>query len=196
MAHAKKPELVFQRNGQFHLNWQSFHFIRLLAAEVCASAVVMLDTPCSEVECKTTGNTLHSHVSSSSPLSCITMCLQVSTELYLLTAKRMQFTHPTTIPSRWISILPLWLCLQSSLLSSRLQSTFQNEYGNYKVTSRQKLIKCSLFFRPTNAEHIYIYSAFLHYNVSYILRCICTIFKESYFLLSNLLHQYGYKINK
>ena len=28
---------------------QGFHFSRLLAAEVCASAVVMLDTPCSEV---------------------------------------------------------------------------------------------------------------------------------------------------
>jgi hypothetical protein len=26
-------------------------FSRLLAAEVCASAVVMLDTPCSEVQC-------------------------------------------------------------------------------------------------------------------------------------------------
>ena len=30
-------------------------FSQLLAAEVCASAVVMLDTPCSEAECKTTG---------------------------------------------------------------------------------------------------------------------------------------------
>ena len=40
-------------------------FSRLLAAEMCASAVVMvvmLDTPCSEVECKTTGYPLHSHI--------------------------------------------------------------------------------------------------------------------------------------
>ena len=38
-------------------------FSRLLAGEVCASTVVMvvmLDTPCSEVECKTTGYPLHS----------------------------------------------------------------------------------------------------------------------------------------
>ena len=32
-----------------HLNWWGRQFSRLLAAEVCASAVVMLDTPCSEV---------------------------------------------------------------------------------------------------------------------------------------------------
>ena len=60
-------------------------FIRLRAAEVCASAVVMvvmLDTPCSEVECKTTGHPIHSHVSRSLPLPCVTVCHQVSTELY------------------------------------------------------------------------------------------------------------------
>ena len=60
-------------------------FSRLLAAEVCASSavmVVMLDTPCSEVECKTTGYPLHSHISPSPPLPCVTVCQQVSTELY------------------------------------------------------------------------------------------------------------------
>jgi hypothetical protein len=45
MAHAQKPDFVFRRNGRVHL----VQFIRLLAAEVCAPAVVMLDTPCSEV---------------------------------------------------------------------------------------------------------------------------------------------------
>jgi len=58
-------------------------FSRLLAAEVCASAVVMLDTPCSEVECKTTVYPLPSHISPSLPLPCVTVCHQVSTGLYL-----------------------------------------------------------------------------------------------------------------
>ena len=49
MAHAQKPDFVFRRNGRVHLNRQGRQFSRLLAAEVCASAVVMLDTPCSEV---------------------------------------------------------------------------------------------------------------------------------------------------
>jgi hypothetical protein len=49
IAHAQKPDLVFRRNGLVHLNRQGRRFIRLLAAEVCASAVVMLDTPFSVV---------------------------------------------------------------------------------------------------------------------------------------------------
>jgi len=49
MAHARKPDFVFRRNGRHHLNRRGRQFNRLLAAEVCASAVVMLGTPCSEV---------------------------------------------------------------------------------------------------------------------------------------------------
>ena len=49
-THAQKPDFVFRRNGRVHLNRSGGRqFSRLLAAEVCASAVVMLDTPCSEV---------------------------------------------------------------------------------------------------------------------------------------------------
>ena len=49
MALAYKPDFVFRRNGRVNLNRQGRQFSRLLAAELCASAVVMLDTPCSEV---------------------------------------------------------------------------------------------------------------------------------------------------
>jgi hypothetical protein len=49
MAHAQKPDFVFPRNGRVHLNRRRHQFSRLLAAEVCASAVVMLDTTRSEV---------------------------------------------------------------------------------------------------------------------------------------------------
>jgi len=49
MAHAQKPDFVFRRNGRVHLNRRGRQFSRLLAAKVCASAVVMLDTPCYEV---------------------------------------------------------------------------------------------------------------------------------------------------
>ena len=49
MAHVQKPDFIFRRNGRVHLNRQGRQFSRLLAAEVCASAVVMLDTPCSVV---------------------------------------------------------------------------------------------------------------------------------------------------
>jgi hypothetical protein len=49
MAHAQKPDFVFRRNGRVCLNRQGRQFSRLLAVEGCASAVVMLVTPCSEV---------------------------------------------------------------------------------------------------------------------------------------------------
>ena len=49
MAHAQKPDFVIRPNGRVHLNRLGRQFSRLLAAEVCASAVVMLDTPCCEV---------------------------------------------------------------------------------------------------------------------------------------------------
>jgi hypothetical protein len=49
MAHAQKPYFVFRRNGRVHLNRRGRQFSRLLAAEVCATALVMLDTPRSQV---------------------------------------------------------------------------------------------------------------------------------------------------
>ena len=50
MAHAQKPDFFFRtkRTSPFK-SVGGRQFSRLLAAEVCASAVVMLDTPCSEV---------------------------------------------------------------------------------------------------------------------------------------------------
>jgi len=49
MAHAQKPDFIFRLNGRVHLNRRGSQFSRLLAAEVCASALVMLDTPRPEV---------------------------------------------------------------------------------------------------------------------------------------------------
>jgi hypothetical protein len=66
MAHAQKPDFVFRRNGRVYLNRRGRQFSRLLAAEVYASTVVMLDTPCSH-SVKSTGYPLHSPVSPSLP---------------------------------------------------------------------------------------------------------------------------------
>ena len=49
MAHEQKSNFIFRRNERVHLNRRGRQFSRLLAAEVCAAAVVILDTPCSEV---------------------------------------------------------------------------------------------------------------------------------------------------
>jgi hypothetical protein len=68
MAHTQKPDFVFRRNGRLHLNWQGCLFNWLLANEVCASAVVMLDTPCSEVVWRVLAT--HSIFPFTSPLVC------------------------------------------------------------------------------------------------------------------------------
>jgi hypothetical protein len=43
-----ETRFVFRRNGRVRLNRRGRQFSRLLAAEVCASAVVMLYATCSE----------------------------------------------------------------------------------------------------------------------------------------------------
>ena len=82
MAHAQKPYFVFRRNGEVHLNRRGLQFSRLLAAELCASAVVMLDTPCSEVVWRVLAYPLHSPVSPSLPLPCVTVCRHISVGIY------------------------------------------------------------------------------------------------------------------
>jgi hypothetical protein len=41
MAHAQTPDFVFRRNGRFHINRRGCQFSRILAAEVCASALIV-----------------------------------------------------------------------------------------------------------------------------------------------------------
>jgi hypothetical protein len=93
MEHAQKPDFVFRRNGRDHLNRQGRQFSRLLAAEVCSSVVLMLDTPSSEVVWRV----LATHSSRQFLLhfsSCVTVCHQVSTGL--LTQKWMLNRAPAS----------------------------------------------------------------------------------------------------
>jgi len=82
MAHAQK-----RRHGRVHLNRLGRQLSRLLAAKVCASVVVMLDTPCSEVVWRV----LATHSIRQFPLHlpppppCVTVCHHISTALYCST---------------------------------------------------------------------------------------------------------------
>jgi hypothetical protein len=79
MAHAQKSYFVFLRNGRVHLNRRGRQFSRQLAAELCASAVVMLDIPCSEVVLRV----LATHFIRQIPLPCVTVCHHISPGFYL-----------------------------------------------------------------------------------------------------------------
>jgi len=96
MAHAQKSDFVFRGNGRVHLNCWGRQFSRLRAAEVCASAVVMLDTPCSEVVWRYWLPTPFASFPLTS-LPCVTVCPHVSTGLYLLVVSirylRSKFTR-------------------------------------------------------------------------------------------------------
>ena len=73
MAHTQKPDFVFRWNGWVHLNWRGHQFSWLLAAKVCTSLVVVLDTPCSEVVWRV----LATHSIHQFPLnfsSCVSLC--------------------------------------------------------------------------------------------------------------------------
>jgi hypothetical protein len=90
MADALKPDFVFRRNERVHLNRRGRQFSRLLAGELCTSACRSLYCSCKPVICShvtLTGYPLHSLVSSSLLLPCVTVCHHISTGLY-----RIQFS--------------------------------------------------------------------------------------------------------
>jgi hypothetical protein len=91
MSHAQKPYFVFRRNGRVHLNRQGPQFSRLLAAEVCASAFTVGSNAVYTMfrgRVKSSGYPLHSPISPSLTLPCVTVCHDISTGLYL---KRNKF---------------------------------------------------------------------------------------------------------
>ena len=110
VAHAQKPDLVFQRNGRVHFYRRGCQFSRLLAAEVCASAVVMLDRPC-PIQGKTAGYPLHLPFSPSLLHPCVSVCHQIPFLLY------KQFAHNAVECARLLVLFSSYLlaCLLRSL---------------------------------------------------------------------------------
>jgi len=96
MAHAQKPDFVFQRNGRVHLNRRGIQFSRLLAAEVCSSAFIVGSNAGYTMlrgSVKGTGYPLHSPVSPSLPLPSVTVCYHISTGVYQ-TFRGSFYLHP------------------------------------------------------------------------------------------------------
>ena len=125
MEHAQEPDFVFRRNGRGHLNWQGHQFSRILTAEVCESAVVMLDIPSSEVGWRVLAYPLQSSLSPSLPLPCVTVCHHASTGLYPPPCTIMECSvvqHRDTLPvpvTRLLSVDEHFV-----LYSTRFYTTF------------------------------------------------------------------------
>jgi hypothetical protein len=106
MTHAQKPDFVFRRNGRVHLNRRRRQFSRLLADELCASALTVGSNAGYTMfrgSENGTGYPRHSPVSSSLPLPCVTVFHHISTGVYAI-----GFTAnptPNTWPSKCASSL-------------------------------------------------------------------------------------------
>ena len=136
MAHAQKPDFVFRRNGRVHLNRRGRQFSRLLAAEVCASAVVMLDTPSSKVVWRVLATQSIRQFPLHFPSPCVAVCRHVSTGLYLLWRRSLRgfrlspiniqaWSHRREKRFRHISpSVPLFACLSERLSLDRFPWKF------------------------------------------------------------------------
>jgi hypothetical protein len=83
MAHAQKPDFVFCRNGRAPLNRQG-ESVQSTAGSRCVSiSGSNAGYTTFRGSVKSTGYPLHSPVSPSLPLPCVTVCHQVSNALYL-----------------------------------------------------------------------------------------------------------------
>jgi len=77
-AHAQKPDFVFQRNGRVHLNQRGRQFSRGVRIGGSNAGYTIF-----RGSVKVTGYPLHSPVSPSLLLSCVTVCHHISTRLNL-----------------------------------------------------------------------------------------------------------------
>ena len=80
MPHTQKPDFIFWRNGQVHLNQQGCHLTtgsRCVCISGSNAGYAMF-----RGSVKNTGYPLHSPVSPSLPLPCVTVCHHISTGLY------------------------------------------------------------------------------------------------------------------
>ena len=108
MAHAQKPDFVFRRNERVHLNRRGRQFSRILATEVCASAVVMLDTPCSEIVWRVLATHSIRHVplhfpSSASPCA-ITFQLYPTRSWRVLSLRvKITFSYEVWLRMHWVN---------------------------------------------------------------------------------------------
>ena len=84
MAHAQKPDFVFRRNGRVHLNRQGASVQLTTGSRGVRISGSNVGYTMFRGCVKSTGFPLHSIVSPSLPLPCVTVCHHISTGLYQL----------------------------------------------------------------------------------------------------------------
>ena len=82
-AHAQKPDFVFRRNGRVHLNRRGASVQSTTGSRGVRISGSNAGYTIFRGSVKSTGYPLHSPVSPSFPLPCVTVCHHISTRLYL-----------------------------------------------------------------------------------------------------------------
>ena len=133
--------------------------------------VLMLDTPCSGVECKTTGYPLHSHVSPSLPLPRVTMGHQVSTEFYMSYSRLISYTWVlVSISSKLTYIFSAgWEWIHTWTITNHLQIIRMGTL--HTITHRMYQLLCphdkfKLAFNNSIPEH-YSQACILYTSLNY-----------------------------
>ena len=128
MAHAQKPDLVFQRKGRVHLNRRGCQFSRVLSVEECGSA----DSNCIDRVPTYSARLLATHSIHIFPLHfprpCVTVCHQVPNVLYPAVSERS--------PSPAVSVTP-WCRVLEKLTGLQLVKKFPTFHGT------RRFITCS-----------------------------------------------------
>jgi len=97
MAHAQKPYFFFRRNRRVHLNRRGRQFSRLLAAEVCISGS-NAGYSMFRGSVKGSGYPLHSPISPSLTLPCVTVCHHISAGVYLCSCGMLNHSAGWFVP--------------------------------------------------------------------------------------------------
>ena len=199
MPHTQKPYFVFRRNGRVHLNRRWRQFSRLLAVEVCASAVVIRDAPCFEV----VGRVLVTPSIRQFPLhfpsraSPCVITFQLDSTIYpsYLSAHQVKFQwilFPTTAARLRGLFRVTKLGLDLSVLAGKPRGKSQKESGIW--------ITISLFcFAASVGENFTELSGFIspilpNCSVHYLLKLICRRFITSAPRLASLLNPEVYYV--
>ena len=97
MAHAQKPDFVFRRNGRVHLNGRGHQFIVNTGSRGVRISGSNAGHTTFRGSVKSTGYPLHSLVSPSLPLPCVTVLHHISTGLYL------HYTNPRKVSVTYLT---------------------------------------------------------------------------------------------
>jgi len=125
MAHAQKPDFIFRRNGRVHLNRPGRHFSSATGSRgvrISGNNAGYIMFRCSV---KGTGYPLHSPVSPSLPLPCVTVCHHISTSLYFLAVCKLIGTGVKTVGAKQslnidITLQNLWCSSAAPFLPAAL----------------------------------------------------------------------------